>query len=49
MQNGRDQPYVTFVGVPGSGKTATAHHITLKLQGEGYEIVPTRDVRKMED
>ncbi|XP_056005262.1 uncharacterized protein LOC130050160 [Ostrea edulis] len=49
MQKVRDKPYVTFVGVPGSGKSATAHHIALKLQEEGYEVVPTRDVRKMED
>ncbi|XP_056007550.1 uncharacterized protein LOC125665455 [Ostrea edulis] len=49
MQKVRNQPYVTFVGVPGSGKTATVHHIALKLQEEGYEVVPTKDVRKMED
>lgn len=33
----RNQPFVTFVGVPGSGKTATARHIALILQKEGYE------------
>ncbi|XP_056005263.1 uncharacterized protein LOC130050161 [Ostrea edulis] len=49
MEKVRNQPYVTFVGVPGSGKSATAHHIALKLQEEGYEVVPTKDVRKMED
>jgi KaiC/GvpD/RAD55 family RecA-like ATPase len=50
MKKVRDQPCVTFVGVPGSGKSATAHHIALKLQEEeGYEIVPTKDVKKMED
>ncbi|XP_056001314.1 uncharacterized protein LOC125653620 isoform X2 [Ostrea edulis] len=49
MQKVRNQRYVTFVGVPGSGKSATAHHIALKLQEEGYEVVPTKDVRKMED
>jgi energy-coupling factor transporter ATP-binding protein EcfA2 len=50
MEKVRDQPYVTFVGVPGSGKSATVHHIALKLQEEeGYEVVPTKDVRKMED
>ncbi|XP_055995755.1 uncharacterized protein LOC125671725 [Ostrea edulis] len=49
MEKVRNQPYVTFVGVSGSGKSATAHHIALKLQEEGYEVVPTKDVRKMED
>ncbi|XP_056006706.1 uncharacterized protein LOC125658404 [Ostrea edulis] len=49
MEKVRNQPYITFVGVPGSGKSATAHHIALKLQEEGYEVVPTRDVKKMED
>ncbi|XP_056001786.1 uncharacterized protein LOC125653762 [Ostrea edulis] len=49
MEKVRNQSYVTFVGVPGSGKSATAHHIALKLQDEGYEVVPTKDVRKMED
>jgi ABC-type dipeptide/oligopeptide/nickel transport system ATPase component len=49
MKKVKDQPYVTFVGVPGSGKSSTAHHIALKLQEEGYEVVPTKDVRKRED
>lgn len=34
----RTHPYVTFVGVPGSGKTATTRHIALILQRDGYEI-----------
>lgn len=45
----RCKPYVTFVGVPGSGKTATARHIALKLQKEGYEILPITDTNKIED
>lgn len=45
----RKQPYVTFVGVPGSGKTATARHIALILQKEGYEILPIIDKNKIED
>ncbi|XP_056001178.1 uncharacterized protein LOC125656335 [Ostrea edulis] len=49
MEKVRNQPCVTFVGVPGSGKSATAQHIALKLQAEGYEILPTKDVRKIED
>lgn len=45
----RKQSYVTFVGVPGSGKTATARHIALILQTEGYEILPIIDKNKIED
>lgn len=45
----RNQQYVTFVGVPGSGKTATVRHIALILQKEGYEILPTVDKNKIED
>lgn len=40
---------MTFVGVPGSGKTATVRHIALILQKEGYEILPTADKNKIED
>ncbi|XP_062613927.1 uncharacterized protein LOC134275683 [Saccostrea cucullata] len=45
----RSQPYMTFVGVPGSGKSATIHHIALILQKEEYEVVPIIDIRKIED
>ncbi|XP_062580391.1 uncharacterized protein LOC134242335 [Saccostrea cucullata] len=45
----RKQPYMTFVGVPGSGKSATIHHIALILQKEEYEVVPIIDIRKIED
>lgn len=46
----KNQPYVTFVGTPGSGKSATAHHIALKLQNEeGYDIFPIKEVSKIED
>lgn len=46
----KNQPYVTFVGVPGSGKSATAHHIALKLHNEeGYDILPIKEVSKIED
>lgn len=44
----RNQPFVTFVGIPGSGKTATARHIALILQAEGYEILPIKDIRYIE-
>lgn len=43
-----DQPYVMFVGAPGSGKTATARHIALKLQEEGYEILSINDIKDFE-
>nr|XP_034320285.1 uncharacterized protein LOC105342216 isoform X3 [Crassostrea gigas] len=45
----RQQPFVTFVGVPGSGKTATARHIALLLQEKDvYEILPTKDIKDIE-
>lgn len=44
----RAQSYVTFVGVPGSGKTATARHIALKLQNEGYEILNIKDIKDID-
>lgn len=44
----RNQPFMTFVGAPGSGKTATVRHIALKLQEEGYEIVQLRDIKDVE-
>lgn len=49
LEQVRKQPYVTFVGVPGSGKTATARHIALILQEEGYDILPIVDKNKIED
>lgn len=48
LEKVRDQPFVTFVGVPGSGKTVTARHIALKLQEEGYEILPIKDIKDIE-
>lgn len=44
----RNQPYVLFVGVPGSGKTATARHIALLLQEEGYEILSIKNINDLE-
>lgn len=49
LEQVRNQPYVTFVGVPGSGKTATVRHIALILQKEEYEILPTVDKNKIKD
>lgn len=43
------RPYVTFVGVQGSGKSATVHHIAIQLQKEKeYEIIPIKDIRDLE-
>lgn len=44
----RNQPFVTFVGALGSGKTATARHIALILQAEGYEILPINEIKTIE-
>lgn len=48
LEKVRNQPFVTFVGVPGSGKSATVHHIALILQKEGYDILPIRDISDIE-
>jgi Cdc6-like AAA superfamily ATPase len=32
--------YMTIIGGPGSGKTATARHIALQLEKQGWEVVP---------
>ena len=37
---------MTIIGGPGSGKTATARHIALQLEKQGWEVVP---VCKLED
>lgn len=44
----KEQTYVMFVGVPGCGKTATARHIALILQTEGYQILPIKDIKDIE-
>lgn len=49
LQKVRDQPYVTFVGAPGSGKTATARHIAIILQREGYQCLPITEPSKIEE
>lgn len=43
-----NQHFATFVGAPGSGKTATVRHIALKLQQQGYDILPIRDIKDTE-
>lgn len=48
LEQVRKQSFVTIVGVPGSGKTVTARHIALILQTEGYDILPIKDIRKIE-
>lgn len=42
------QPFVMFVGAPGSGKTATVRHIALKLQKEDYDVLSIKDIKDME-
>lgn len=44
----KEQTYGVFVGVPGSGKTATARHIALILQTEGYQILLIKDIKDIE-
>lgn len=48
LQRVNNQPFVTFVGSPGSGKSVTVHHIALKLREEGYQILPITDIKKVE-
>ncbi|XP_062568324.1 uncharacterized protein LOC134230502 [Saccostrea cucullata] len=48
MEKVREESYITFVGVPGSGKSGTACHIALKLhEEEDYQIVPVTELRDM--
>jgi predicted NACHT family NTPase len=32
--------YMTIIGGPGSGKSATARHIALQYEEKGWEVVP---------
>lgn len=45
LEKVKSQPFVTFVGVQGSGKTATVRHIALKLQTEEYEILQIQNIK----
>ena len=36
----QSENYITIIGGPGSGKTATARHIALQLEGQEWEVVP---------
>ena len=36
----KSKNYMTIIGGPGSGKTATARHIALQLEEQGWEVVP---------
>jgi tRNA uridine 5-carbamoylmethylation protein Kti12 len=42
----KSKNYMTIIGEPGSGKTATARHIALQLEKKGWEVVP---MCKLED
>lgn len=48
LQKVRDEAFVTFVGSPGSGKSATVRHIALTLEKEGYEILPITLISEVE-
>lgn len=48
LEKVKSQPFVTFVGVQGSGKTATARHIALKLRTEKYDILQIQDIEDIE-
>lgn len=48
LEQVRNHSFVTFVGVPGSGKTSTARHIALILQREGYQILPIKSLKYLE-
>lgn len=49
LEQVRKQTYVTFVGVPGSGKTVIVRHIALILEKEGYQILPIKDIKDIEN
>jgi ABC-type oligopeptide transport system ATPase subunit len=34
----KSKNYMTIIGEPGSGKTATARHIALQLERKGWEV-----------
>ena len=36
----KSKNYMTIIGGPGSGKTATARHIALQLERKGWKVVP---------
>lgn len=48
LEKVKSQPFVTFMGVQGSGKTATVRHIALKLQTEEYEILQIQNIEDIE-
>lgn len=49
LEQVRQNTFTTFVGNPGSGKSATAHHIAIKLNEEGFDIVPIREIKEFQD
>lgn len=48
LEKVQSQPFMTFVGAPGSGKTVTVRHIALNLQEKGYEVLPITDIGQLE-
>lgn len=41
----KNQPFLTIVGSPGSGKSVMAYHIAFALQKDGYDILQINDIR----
>jgi ABC-type transporter Mla maintaining outer membrane lipid asymmetry ATPase subunit MlaF len=39
--------YITIIGGAGSGKTATARHIALQLEKQGWEVVPVSELEQI--
>ena len=43
----KSKNYMTIIGEPGSGKTATARHIALQLERKGWEVVPVYKIEEI--
>jgi KaiC/GvpD/RAD55 family RecA-like ATPase len=43
----KSKKYMTIIGGPGSGKTATARHIALQLEDQGWEVVPVCGIEEI--
>lgn len=45
LKSVKKQSFVTFVGSPGSGKSATAHHVAFALKAEEYEVLKVHNLQ----